>query len=459
MADDEEQRTGLMGINARWLSLGLCFGGGATSYAASPELSAEVKSPDPTALSVTLNDASQIALGKSPKLHQAEAERNAATEHRRGSWAQVGPKVTADYAETRFSQPINVDFAPGQTFVVRPTVIRSEMLTVSQPITGAYALVTKAKFDGEQEDVKQDALKLTRSDVAFQASDSWLRAYQAQKQLEIAEFAVNVAKSQAKDGDAMERAGRLNHADALKLQLSISEARSTAAQARAVRDITFAGLRETLGLPVGAKLALAGALPTVPEPPSETDAVAKAMDLRVEKKQAEAGVKLANYGTKLAYAQYIPTVNVFARSEHDVGPLPFGSQAWTHSYGVTASWDLWTNGSSAFAVREAAQTSAAAEQAQLGVEQMVRLDVQQSLANLNAARESAAAATLAVSQAEEVYRIEQVRFKTGTVLISDLLLVENSREGAKARLVNAETDLVAWHLKTQKALGLEQPQL
>lgn len=444
-----------------YLGFGLAAAGTAAAQSAPPppDLSAQVSPVDPTAMAVSLSDAAQIALGKSPKLHQAEAERNASTEHRRGSWSDVGPRVTADYSYAHFSDPIDATIPGFGNFVVRPTLVRSASLTAIQPITGAYALVTKAKFDGVQEDLKEQNVKLTRADVAFQASDSWLKAYQAQRQLENAQLAVEVATSQAKDGSAMERAGRLNHADSLKLQLAISEARSGVAQARAARDIAFGALRETLGLAVGTKLALQGSLPVVPEPPSEEVAIATALNQRLEKKQAQTSVELASYSKKLAAAQYIPTVNVFAKSEHDLGTLPFGSQAWTHSYGVTASWDLWTNGSSAFAVREAAQTTAAAEQAQLSVEQMVRLDVEQALANLNAARESAAAASLAVSQAEEVYRIEAVRFKTGSVLSSDLLLVENSREGAKARLVNAQTDLVAWHLKTQKALGIEQPQL
>jgi outer membrane protein TolC len=87
------------------------------------------------------------------------------------------------------------------------------------------------------------------------------------------------------------------------------------------------------------------------------------------------------------------------------------------------------------------------------------LDVQQALANFSASQEALAAAELAVTQAEEVYRIQAVRFKTGAILSSELLMSQNARDAAQARLVSAQTDLVAWNLKTQKALGLEQPQL
>ena len=51
---------------------------------------------------------------------------------------------------------------------------------VSQPITGAYALVERAKFEGVQSEVKEQSLQLTRSDVAYEAVDTWLKAYAAQ---------------------------------------------------------------------------------------------------------------------------------------------------------------------------------------------------------------------------------------------------------------------------------------
>ncbi|MCX6105417.1 MAG: TolC family protein [Proteobacteria bacterium] len=422
------------------------------------DIRAELKSVDPTAIAVDIRDATQLALGKSPRLRQAEAERNAQTEHRRASWADVGPRVKGEYNEIHLREPVKASFGP-QPIIIRPELTRTASLTVAQPITGGYALVTKARFDGKQEDLKELALRQARADVAFQATDMWLKAYEMQRQLEIAEFAVQVATSQANDGAAMERAGRLNHADSLRLQLAISESRSVLAKARAGRDTIFAALREALGLPLEAKLVLKGNLPKLLPPPTLDKALAAATDKRLERKQAEAGVALAGYGKKFAYAQYVPSVNVFAKVDRTIGQLGLGAQAFQHTYGVNASWDLWTNGSSAFAVREAAQSQVAAEEAQQNVEKMVRLDVQQALANFSASQEALAAAELAVTQAEEVYRIQAVRFKTGAILSSELLMSQNARDAAQARLVSAQTDLVAWNLKTQKALGLEQPQL
>jgi outer membrane protein len=321
------------------------------------------------------------------------------------------------------------------------------------------ALVTKARFEGKQEDFKDLKLRQTRSDVAFQASELWLKAFEMKRQLEIAEFAVRVASSQASDAQALERAGRLNHADSLRLQLAVSEARSGLARAKAGSDISFAALREVLGLRPEVKIELKGGLPKLPNPPALDKALSTALENRLERKQAALGVVLAEYGKKFAYTQFVPSVNAFAKSERTIGQLPLGAQAFQHTYGITASWDLWSNGSSTFAVREAVQNAAAAEEGRRSVDNMIRLDVQQAVASLSAAGESLAAASQAVTQAEEVYRIQAVRFKTGAILSSDLLLAQNARDAAQVRLANAETDLVLSNLKTQKALGFELPQI
>ncbi len=409
-------------------------------------------------VAVSLQDATQIAVGRSFRIRQSEAERNAQVEKRRGSWAEVGPRVKGEYNEIHLREPVKASFGP-QPITIRPELTRNAALTIAQPITGAAALITKAKFEGKQEDLKDLKLRQTRAEVAFQASELWLKAFEMKRQLEIADFAVKVASSQASDAQAMERAGRLNHADSLRLQLAVSEARSGLARAKAGNDIALAALREVLGLRPDVKIDLKGGLPKLSNPPDLSKALNTAFENRLERKQAALGVVLAEYGKKFAYTQYMPSVNAFAKAEHNMGQLPLGAQAYQHTYGITASWDLWSNGSSAFAVREAAQNAVAAEEGRRSVDNMIRIDVQQAVAAFSAAEESLAAASQAVTQAEEVYRIQSVRFKTGAILSSELLLAQNARDAAQVRLATAETDLVLSSLKTQKALGVEAPQL
>lgn len=411
---------------------------------------------------LTLSDAVNRALGSSSKVKQAEHDRDAQVEKRRGAWSDVGPRLRAEYTDVRFRDEQTAAFGP-QEIVIRPERSQVGSLTAIQPITGAFALVEKARFEGAQEDLKDNTLKLSRSDALYGTVETYLKAYEAQEQLLIAEQSITAAGGQQKDAQALERAGRLNRGDVLKLDLAVSEAKARAADARAGREIAFAALRVAIGLPADAPLALDVKLPDVPaQTPDVKVALREAQDKRLEVQQAAKGVDVAAFGTKLAYTQFTPTVNLFSKLERNFGEmagLGGGGERNTRSYGIQASWDIWQNGSSVFAVREAAEQRYMAEEMARGVNELIRIDVTTAIARLKASHETLDVAKVAVNQAAEAYRIEKVRFRSGTRSATDLVLAETSQAGARARLVSARSNLVLWHLKVQKALGVEQPKL
>jgi len=126
---------------------------------------------------------------------------------------------------------------------------------------------------------------------------------------------------------------------------------------------------------------------------------------------------------------------------------------------VKLTWDLWSNGSTFFEIREAASNQLKAEVNEQVAQDAVQLDLTQAYENALAAQESLRLARSAVAQAEEVYRIDQLRFKNGQISATDLIRSESDRSTASGNLVNAETQLLVWHLKLQKAAGADLPQL
>lgn len=410
---------------------------------------------------LTLEEAVKRAVSSSSKVKQAEHDLGAQIEKRRGSWSDVGPRLRAEYNQVRFKEAQTAQFGP-QEITLRPEETKIGSLTAIQPITGAFALVEKARFEGAQEDLKDAGLRLSKSDTLYGTVETYLRAYELQEQLKIAEQSVVAAETQQKDAQALERAGRLNRGDVLKLELAVSEAKARAAQARAGKEIALAALRVAIGVAADAPLELDVKLPDVPEQvPEIGPAIKQAAENRLEVQAAHTGVEVAAFAKKLAYTQFTPSVNLFARLERNFGEEVGlgGGDKDTRSYGIQASWDIWQNGSSVFAVREAAEQRYRAEEAERGVGELIRLDVTTAVANFRAAKETLAVARVAVSQADEAYRIEKVRFKAGSRSATDLIFAETSQAGAKGRLVTARSDLVLWYLKVQKSLGVEQPKL
>jgi len=87
--------------------LGVLFVGSLSAKAA------EVPGDQANTVSVSLQDATQLAIGRSFRIRQSEAERNAQVEKRRGSWAEVGPRVKGEYNEVHLREPVKASrFVP-----------------------------------------------------------------------------------------------------------------------------------------------------------------------------------------------------------------------------------------------------------------------------------------------------------------------------------------------------------
>ena len=448
-----------------WLAaFGAALGNAADAATIEAQLAAEsTKSTAPAAdPGLSLADAVARAAATSPRVKAADAERAAQVEKRRGSFSDLGPRVKLDYQEAHYNDVQQFQLSPqAPAMVTRPKVPRAGSVTIGQPITGLVALIEKSRFEGAQLELKEMGLALTRAEVAYGAAESWLTAYAVKRQYEIAEQSVAAAESQRRDGQALERAGRMNHGDFLKLDLAVSEAKARLAQAGATRDTVYGALKQAIDLPLDQPLVLADSLPPVPDAiPELPSALSAASGKRLEAKQAQAGVAAADFGKRLAYTNFTPQVNVFWKMDHSFSdPTALAPDRDSRYYGIQATWDIWNNGSHVFAAREAAENVARAEELVRAADQAVRLDVVQALANLRAAKDQLSLAEVAVKQAEEAYRIEQARFRTGSRSATDVILTETSQASARGRLVQARTDLVRWYLKTQKALGELDPKL
>lgn len=417
--------------------------------------------PRAIAADLTMDEAVARALANAPKVKAAQADLAGATEAKRAAWADMGPRLTLDYNDAHFNDEQAAKMG-GQKIVIRPKISRTGTLTAAQPITGAFALAARANLNGVTEEIKDLGFKQAQIETAFGAAEAWLRAAEKARLVTVSEESVAAADRQRLDAAALERAGRLNHGDVLKLELAVSEAKARAAGARAAEEIAFAQLREAAGFAAAEPLTLPDATGSVKVgTPAVAVDVAKAVERRLEPKQAVLGVEAAGYGKKLVYAQFSPSINAFIKWDRNLGELEPGIAGTpsrdTRTFGIQASWLLWDNGSRVFQLRQAAEQDVYAEAQKDALVQGVRLDLAATQAQLKAARESLLLAETAVQQAEEAYRIEQARFKTGTRSATDLILAEASRSGAQGRLVSARTDYRVLSIKMQKALGDERP--
>lgn len=425
----------------------------------------------PPGLRLGYEETIQKALATSSQRKIAESDYDAQVAKKRQAWAGIGPKVTAGYTELKFDKKINetiplaIPPSLGGTgepimFPVRDDKMRTASITVAQPIVSLYPLIQYARFEGVNADLKQTTLKIIEREVAYGSAVGYRRAQQAAEMVDIARASIKAAENQSKDAKALFSAGKLTKGDLLKVEMALLDAKAQLAKAEAGRDVAFSSLSEALGLPHDSFLVL-DKISRAPKPgplgdQPRNDLVDKAVRTRLEMTAANHGASLADFGKSLAYAKFTPQVNVFAKWEKDYYNLVPEARN-TRTYGVQATWDIWSNGQSFFEVYEASAGQLKAEESKHEQEQKIRLEVYQALSNLKAAKEMVVLAQGVLEQAEEAYRIETARFRSGATTTTDLLLSENAQTKARGGLVAALTELDIQYLNLGKAVGFESP--
>lgn len=404
---------------------------------------------------LSLQQAVSKSLETSPQIQAAAALRKAQTEKKRSSWADIGPRVKLDYNDVRFNDKQVLPIPP-TPIVLRDDHVTTGSMTIVQPIVGLYGLIEKARYEGAHEESKSLNYEITERDVLTRTIEVYIRAQAADQMVQVASASVAAAEKQGHDAEAMQRVGRMNQGDYLKLQVAVSEAKSRLAQAEATREIMYASLRETIAAPADTPLELDGFNVTVKTKdvlPENSSAVTQALRTNPEIKLAETNKEIAGFGRKLAVTEFLPSVNFFAKYDRNLNSDTPKELRDTKSYGIQASWDIWSNGSSVFALREAGQQIVAAESGITGAQQKVRLEVVQALANLKAQAQALSLAETAVKQASEAYRIEKANFDNGRSSASELVLAEASLTGARGRQVSASAEYtISWY-QLQKTLG------
>lgn len=386
--------------------------------------------------------------------------------------ASALPRLDLDATQAWNSKSVNKLVGERLGIQQVPDTISKASLTLAQPLIGLGAILLKIKADARSSQIALHEETLSKRDARFQGADAFLRAIKAQQLQGIATASLSVVDRQRKDADAQFRAGRLGQADLMRLELALSDARTQLTQAQATREIALVSLAETIGLPEGVKPTLAPLDESLLErkkvtlPTLET-ALAQALSQRPDIKAAAERVEIAETYALATRMDYLPSLNAFAKYERDFqakdvvipaqagGPRTFSKEDVrdTFTYGLSFKWTLWDWGVRNQRIDELSSTLTKASLARDGAYSKTRIEVTAAVLELKSSIEALESSKTSVKFAEEIFRLTNIKFTSGTAAVFDLVQAERDQTRARAGFVNARGDVdLAW-FKFQRATG------
>ena len=399
-----------------------------------------------SAAPLTLRHAASIALEKNPLRRAALADTKAASAGVREAQSFLLPHVTFSEQSTLGNDPVYVfgsrlrrqrftqaDFALSQLNTPSPLGNFTTRFGGTWNLFDSFASwhgVTRAK---EMNIAASRQLERTEQEILFRVVQSYYGVLLAKKQLDVAERSDNTAKSILDRSQARFDAGVAVESDLLSSKVRLASREQELIRARNNLELARAQLNMALGVAVAHPYEPSD--PLVEQtliPNSLLELEQKALTNRPDLKRIEAQQSAQDLSVATAKSSFGPRLNAFAGWETDNPTFLAGGGGNNWMGGIELQIDLFLGGAKRAALsreRADAERIAALKQA---ANDAAQLEVRRAYYDQDANRQQLEVARTAITQAQENLRIDQDRYDSGLLTITDLLGAEEAARRTQA---------------------------
>jgi outer membrane protein len=431
----------------------LAFAAVVASCGLSPRGARAQESPtaaeEPQFQRMTLEQCVTAALGRNVDVLTAADEVTIAESRRAGIRGEFGPKVHVDGSYQRWNEAYVFD-----NFPIHDTTAWNVTASVTQPITGLFAIYDAYKVRDLGVDVAGVRREVTRRETALRVTESYYRLLQAERLSEVAVASVDQLEAQLRQANSFHTNGIVSRDDVLRAELAVANAQQRLIQSRARVTLERAHLSVLMGMPPDSPID-AQPLPADRVPSREAvsleQAEAAAEARRVELREVDRRIAQSTHDTRLAYLKLAPQVSVVGAYIHNEGSL--FSQVNAGYVGGVASWDVWDWGTTTSGISEAKARAHQARLARSKVDDQIRLEVRRAFVGVGTAGEAMEVAKASVASADENFRLVKKRYEANAATSFDVVDAEGLLTQARGQMQTALYDFVIARAALRGATG------
>ena len=331
------------------------------------------------------------------------------------------------------------DFAPNSLNHPATTHDFKTALTIQQPLyqPALAPLREIALKDAEKSELELEA---ARQDVAFLVFRLYLEAQKSAAQLQAAQQAVADAHENMRLAIVRTDAGVGLKSDELRARTHRSTVEQQLISADNNLILAKMQLASAIGLPDDQHFDLPDSLERIAMPMLDSNAVADALENRVEMKQSQTLIAQSDAALRLAKSDRLPTVAAFASYQLNGKDAPFSADNDAWSAGVTLKWQLF-DGFRRYHERDRAVANrSAAMEMRESKSRDVRFQLKESYLRRNETGKRLEVARHAVLDAEETVRLLTKRFENSLAIMVELLDAQTALNQSRANLVETGAD-------------------
>jgi outer membrane protein len=434
----------------------LCLGlAGLSVIPASRAAAAAAAGGAPVPATLTVDGAVALAIQSSPRLAAARERQRGRADSTSSLGRRMLPSVHVSEEFQIYDSPFSINF--GAPITARDQVTNTFVASADQPVLGLLRLEQDRDAQVALTAAGDAQLAAAIADLRADIETQFLRFFEARAMKQIAEESQRELADQVQVAQARLASGVNTRADVLRIEVAAANAKQQSLQAESQALGARARIVAAIGLPAADAAAL------VLVEPHELLAVARAparpfeaamQETRLRRPELVAQRHLSLAADRQARARgfaLLPEIDLEAAYTRIDGQI--FAPANSAFVGVKAQWAIWEWGASLAQHRAAVAEASAARHDSEALERAIEADLENTLAQGDAARGAVEAAESAITSAEEAFRVTEVQVKAGTATTTDLLQAEASLTEARLNLTRAQYEMAQVAVLLRRATG------
>ena len=402
-------------------------------------------------VAMNLDDAMLRAFRTNPTVSIAQYELDRARASYNAARQSRGISITASHQTKRYGNDDAVEVNGNWTKGIGNK--HSNGLTASLPIFTGGKLsgqIQKAKANFKYNEI---GVQRTYNEMRSTVTSGYFDMLQADNMQKLSAESVTRLEDHLKNVQAQYDVGVVAKADVLRSQVELADAKQDLIKAENQYQLAEASLNRIVGLPMDTNLKLDNILVYTAYDRTMEDCLAYAAEHRPELEQAKQNVEAYKGALKVARSGHMPQVAASASQSWSDTNWP-GDENGNWGVGVSVEMNVFDTGVTLSKIHGAEADLKNAEETYRDTVDSVNLDVRNNYLSLREAEKRIGNTKLAVEQADEDYRIAQLRYMSGVGTNTDVLDAQVALTKAKTNYTQALYDYNTSKTALETSIGV-----
>lgn len=402
-------------------------------------------------VALNLDDAMLRAFQTNPTVSIAQYELDSARASYNAARQSRGISITASHQTKRYGNDDAVEVNGNWTKGIGNK--HSNGLTASLPIFTGGKLsgqIQKAKANFKYNEI---GVQRTYNEMRSTVTSGYFDMLQADNMQKLSAESVTRLEDHLKNVQAQYDVGVVAKADVLRSQVELADAKQDLIKAENQYQLAEASLNRIVGLPMDTNLKLDNILVYTAYDRTMEDCLAYAAEHRPELEQAKQNVEAYKGALKVARSGHMPQVAASASQSWSDTNWP-GDENGNWGVGVSVEMNVFDTGVTLSKIHGAEADLKKAEETYRDTVDSVNLDVRNNYLSLREAEKRIGNTKLAVEQADEDYRIAQLRYMSGVGTNTDVLDAQVALTKAKTNYTQALYDYNTSKTALETSIGV-----